>query len=125
MSPPPPAAPDAESSKDIVQTLKEGGFTASLIGVAGMVARLLLADGKTSFGGAVRHVLAAGIVAYLVDQGLQEQSMARGLKVACVGISGATATEIVEFVIKWAKAKGSAEVAKLSPKGKNNGRRKK
>jgi hypothetical protein len=124
MSPPPPA-PDVESSKDIAQALKEGGFTASLIGVAGMVARLLLSEGKTSLGGAIRHVLAAGIVACLVDQGLQEQEMARGLKVACVGISGATATEIVEFVIKWAKAKGSAEVAKISPKGKANGRRKK
>ncbi len=123
VSPPPPA--DPESSKDLLQTLKEGGFTASLIGVAGMVARLLLAEGKTTIGGGIRHVFAAGIVAYFVDQGLQDQSMSRGLKVACIGISGATATELVEFIVKWVRAKGSAEVSKISPKGKSNDRRKK
>lgn len=102
MSPPPPV-PDPESSRDLFQTFKEGGFTASLIGIAGMIARLLLADGRTSLGGAIRHVLAAGIVAYFVDQGLQSQPMARGLKVACVGISGATATEIVEWAVRAIK----------------------
>jgi hypothetical protein len=90
--------------------MNEGGITAILIGVAGMVARLLLSDGKTSFGGAVRHVLAAGIVAYFVDQIIQDHIMSRGLKVACVGISGATATEIVEFTIKWVKKRGSQEL---------------
>jgi hypothetical protein len=126
MSPPPPAAPvDPDSGKDIVQTIKEGGFTASIIGIAGMVARLLLSDGKMSVGGAIRHVLAAGIVAYFVDQGLYEQEMSRGLKVACIGISGATATEIVEFVVKWVKAKGSSEVSKLKSKDKADARRKK
>lgn len=100
MSPPPT---DPDSSRDIIQNLKEGGFTASLIGIAGMIARLLLSDGRTSLGGAIRHVLAAGIVAYFVDQGLQDQNMARGLKVACVGISGATATEIVEWAVRAVK----------------------
>ena len=107
MSPP---SPDHESSKGIFEILKEGGFTASLIGIAGMVARLLLSEGKTTIGGAIRHVLAAGIVAYLVDQVIQDHLMSRGLKVACVGISGATATEIVEFAVKWVKRRGASEL---------------
>lgn len=106
--------------------MKAGGFTAVLIGMAGMVARILLSNDDTmTWGKAARHVLAAGIVAWLVSQGLQEVSMAEGLKTACLGVAGATATHIVDFAIEWVKAKGQSEVAKLTPKkGPTRGRRK-
>lgn len=108
---------DAVQGLSFFEQLREGGFTAALIGMAGMVARLLLSteEGMT-WGKAARHTLAAGIVAWLVSQGLKEVAMAEGLKTACLGISGATATHLVDFAIEWVKARGKAEVAKLSTK---------
>jgi hypothetical protein len=117
---------DPAQGASLIEQLKAGGFTAVLIGMAGMVARILLSNDQTmTWGKAARHVLAAGIVAWLVSQGLQEVAMAEGLKTACLGIAGATATHIVDFAIEWVKAKGQSEVAKLTPKkGPTRGRRK-
>jgi hypothetical protein len=42
--------------------------------------------------------------------------MASGLKTASLGVAGATATHIVDFAVDWVKARGKAEVAKISPK---------
>jgi hypothetical protein len=113
--------PDETSGATIIEQIKAGGFTAALIGMAGMVAKLLLStDEKMTWGKAARHVLAAGIVAWLVDQGLSEVGMANGLKTACLGVAGATATHIVDFAIEWVKAKGANEVDKLK---RNGGRR--
>lgn len=109
----------------VVDHIKSGGFTAALIGMAGMVARLLLSNepGMT-WGKAARHVLAAGIVAWLADQALSEIAMAKGLKTACIGVSGATATHIVDFAIEWVKAKKGQEIAKIK-RGSNNGKKRK
>jgi hypothetical protein len=108
---------EAVEGAPLMQQLREGGFTAALIGMAGMVARLLLSNEEgMTWGKAARHVLAAGIVAWLVNEGLREVSMAEGLRTASIGVAGATATHIVDFAIEWVKAKGRSEVAKLSPK---------
>ncbi len=114
----------------LIEQLKTGGFTAVLIGMAGMVARLLLStEPGMTWGKAARHVMAAGIVAWMVDQGLREVAMAQGLKTACLGIAGATATHILDFVIAWVKARGQAEVDKVTSKTRakkpTNARRKK
>ena len=117
---------DAAQGMGLIEQLKAGGFTAVLIGMAGMVARILLSNEEgMTVGKAARHVGAAGIVAWLVGQGLQDAAMSDGLKTACLGISGATATHIVDFAIAWVKAKGQAEVAKITPKkGPTRGGRK-
>jgi uncharacterized membrane protein len=88
----------------LIEQLQNGGFMASLIGMAGMLARILLSEepGMT-WGKAARYVFAAGIVAWLVGQGLKEFEMAQGLKDACIGISGASATNIVDASISWLK----------------------
>lgn len=109
--------PEETAGLDLMQQLRQGGFTAALIGMAGMVAKLLLStEPGMTWGKAARHVLAAGIVAWLVDQGLQEVAMSRGLKTACIGVAGAAAVHIVDYAIAWIKAKGEAEVAKITPK---------
>jgi hypothetical protein len=114
---------EASGGMTILDHLRQGGFTAAIIGMAGMVAKILLSNDATmTWGKAARHTLAAGIVAWLVDQGLQGVGMASGLKTACLGISGAAATHIVDFAIEWVKAKGKAEVAKVT-KGATRGRR--
>jgi len=116
---------EAQSGADLLTHLKQGGFTAALIGMAGMVAKILLSnDEEMTVGKAARHVLAAGIVAWLVGQGLQEVAMSQGLKTACIGVAGAAATHIVDYAIAWVKAKGEAEVAKVK-KGGSRGKRKK
>ena len=116
---------DAQGGMTLLDHLRQGGFTAAIIGMAGMVAKILLSNDDTmTWGKAARHVLAAGIVAWLVSQGLKEVAMAEGLKTAALGVSGAAATHIVDFAIEWVKAKGKAEVAKVT-KGATRGRRKK
>jgi len=116
---------EVQAGASLVDQLKQGGFTAALIGMAGMVAKILLSnDDHMTVGKAARHVLAAGIVAWLVGQGLQEVSMSQGLKTACIGVAGAAATHIVDAAIAWVKAKGEAEVAKVK-KGGSRGKRKK
>lgn len=113
---------DDTGGMTILDHLRQGGFTASIIGMAGMVAKILLSNDETmTWGKAARHTLAAGIVAWLVNQGLKEVAMAEGLKTACLGIAGAAATHIVDFAIEWIKAKGRSEVAKV--KGASRGRR--
>lgn len=109
-------------SLTLLDHLRQGGFTAAVIGMAGMVAKLLLStDQGMTWGKAARHTLAAGIVAWMVDQGLREVAMAQGLKTACLGVAGASAVHIVDFAIEWVKAKGKSEVAKV--KGAARGRR--
>jgi hypothetical protein len=113
---------DTTGGLSLLDHLRQGGFTAAVIGMAGMVAKILLSnDDSMTWGKAARHVLAAGIVAWLVNQGLKEVAMADGLKDACLGISGAAATHIVDFAIEWVKARGKAELSKV--KGAARGRR--
>lgn len=113
---------ESSGGMTLLDHLRQGGFTASIIGMAGMVAKILLSNDETmTWGKALRHVMAAGIVAWLVGQGIKEVAMQEGLKTACLGISGAAATHIVDFAIEWVKAKGKAEVAKV--KGAARGRR--
>jgi hypothetical protein len=114
---------EAQGSMTVLDHLRQGGFTAAIIGMAGMVAKILLSNDATmTWGKALRHVLAAGIVAWLVNQGLREVAMAEGLKTASLGVAGAAATHIVDFAIEWVKAKGKAEVAKVK-KGAARGRK--
>jgi hypothetical protein len=116
---------EASGGMTILDHLRQGGFTAAIIGMAGMVAKILLStDEKMTWGKAARHTMAAGIVAWLVDQGLREVAMAQGLKTACLGVAGASAVHLVDFAIEWVKARGKAEVAKVT-KGATRGRRKK
>jgi len=116
---------EAQGSMTFIDHLRQGGFTAAIIGMAGMVAKILLSnDDSMTWGKAARHTLAAGIVAWLVNQGLRDVAMAEGLKTAALGVSGAAAPHIVDFAIEWVKAKGKAEVAKVK-KGAARGRKSK
>lgn len=98
----------SEPEDSIMDQLRNGGFMASIIGMAGMIARLLLSNepGMT-WGKAARYVIAAGIVAWLVGQGLKDVEMSQGLKDACIGVAGASASQLVDFSVAWVKAKGA------------------
>ena len=116
---------DIAKGNDVIMALKNGGFTATLIGAAGMVAKILLSEERVPWPKALCHIGGAGIVAFMVGQVLETTSMAPGLRMAALGVSGAAATQIIDFVLKWVKAKGEAEVAKVTVKKKGGSRGKK
>lgn len=113
---------DTSGGMTLLDHLRQGGFTAAIIGMAGMVAKILLSnDEKMTWGKAARHTFAAGIVAWLVNQGLKEVAMAEGLKTASLGIAGAAAVHVVDFAIEFVKAQKEKHVGNV--KGATRGRR--
>jgi hypothetical protein len=59
-------------------------------------------------------VLAAAITAALVGYAIQEHIQSPGLRMGVVGASGYAAPECLDYLMKYIKAKGQAEVAKVT-----------
>jgi len=118
MSPPPAPSIDSEQT----QALVKDGLVASILGGLAMTARLLLSTEPVSFGWVVRRVSAAAITAALVGYGIQDHITSPGLRMAAIGACGYAAPEITDFVILYVKARGEAEVAKVTKKP--NGKKK-
>jgi len=116
MSPPPPIDPES-----FPKELKDG-VIASILGGLAMTARLLLSTEPVSLGWVVRRVLAAAITAALVGYAITDHIQSPGLKMAVVGASGYTAPECLDYLMKYIKARGEKEVAKVT--GKPNGKSK-
>ena len=93
------------------------GVVASILGGLAMTARLLLSTEPVSFGWVVRRVLAAAITAALVGYGVQDHIQSVGLRMAAVGAAGYAAPECLDYLLKYVKAKGEAEVAKVTKGG--------
>lgn len=102
-----PVSPD-----DIPPEMKDG-IVASILGGLAMTARLLLSTEPVSFGWVVRRVLAAAITAALVGYAVQDHIHSTGLRMAAVGASGYAAPETLDYVLKWIKTRGDAELAKV------------
>lgn len=98
---------------DVSSGIKDG-LLASLLGGMAMVARLLLSTEPVTLGWVCRRVLAASIVAALVGVGIQDQIASTGLKMAVVGASGYVAPEALDYLLKYVKARGEAEVKKAT-----------
>jgi hypothetical protein len=103
-----PISPD-----DIPREVKDG-VVAGVLGGLAMVARLLLSTEPVSPGWVVRRVLAAAITAALVGYAIQEHIQSPGLRMGVVGASGYAAPECLDYLMKYIKAKGQAEVAKVT-----------
>lgn len=91
---------------------------ASLLGGLAMTARLLLSTEPVTMGWVIRRVLAASIVASLVGMGIQEYIQSTGLKMAVVGASGYVAPEALDYLLKYVKARGEAQVKSIKPNAK-------
>jgi hypothetical protein len=115
MSPPPPIDPES-----FPKELKDG-VIASILGGLAMTARLLLSTEPVSVGWVVRRVLAAAITAALVGYGIQDHIESPGLKMAVVGAAGYAAPECLDYLMRYIKSKGDAEVgpAPRKPHAKN------
>ena len=113
MSPPPPI--DGDST----QSLVKDGLVASILGGLAMTARLLLSTEPVTPGWVLRRVCAAAITAALVGFAIQEHIASPGLRMGVVGAAGYAAPEVMDYVLKYLKARGEAEVAKVTkPNGK-------
>ena len=99
------------------------GVVASVLGGLAMTARLLLSTEPVTFGWVVRRVLAAAITAALVGYAVQDHIQTTGLRMAAVGAAGYAAPECLDYLLRYVKAKGEAEVAKVTKGTKPNGKR--
>jgi hypothetical protein len=115
MSPPPPIDPES-----FPKELKDG-VIASILGGLAMTARLLLSQEPVSVGWVVRRVLAAAITAAMVGYAITDHIESPGLRMAVVGASGYAAPECLDYLMRYIKNKGDAEVgaSQKKPHGKN------
>ena len=120
MSPPTPPI-----DHDQTQAIVKDGLVASILGGLAMTARLLLSTEPVSIGWVVRRVTAAAIVAAVVGYGIQDHIASPGLRMAVVGAAGYAAPEVLDYLLKYIKARGEAEVAKVTKRIPSNGKGKK
>jgi len=114
MSPPPPIDPES-----FPKELKDG-VIASILGGLAMTARLLLSQEPVSVGWVVRRVLAAAITAALVGYAITDHIESPGLRMGVVGAAGYAAPECLDYLMRYIKNKGDAEVGTAKkPHGKS------
>lgn len=116
MSPPTPPL-----DHDNTQAMVKDGAVASILGGLAMTARLLLSTEPVTAGWAIRRVSAASIVAVLVNYTTKDYISNHSLQIAAVGATAYAAPECLDYLLRWVKAKGEAEVAKVTkriPNGK-------
>ena len=116
MSPPPPL------DNDTTQSLVKDGLVASILGGLAMTARLLLSTEPVTPGWVLRRITAAAITAALVGYAIADHIASPGLRMGVVGAAGYAAPEVMDYVLKYLKARGEAEVAKVTKKP--NGKKK-
>ena len=111
---------------DIPREVKDG-VVAGVLGGLAMVARLLLSTEPVSLGWVIRRVLAAAITAALVGYCIQDHIQNAGLRMGVVGASGYAAPECLDYLMRYIKAKGDAEVGppKKDAKKKPSSKRRK
>jgi len=110
MSPPPPIDNEA------TQSLVKDGLVASILGGLAMTARLLLSQEPVTPGWVLRRITAAAITAALVGYAITDHISSPGLRMGVVGAAGYAAPEVMDYVLKYLKARGDAEVAKVTKK---------
>lgn len=110
---------------DQTQAVVKDGLIASVLGGLAMTARLLMSTEPVSFGWVARRVTAAAITAALVGYGIQDHISSPGLRMAVVGASGYCAPEVMDYVLKYVKARGDAELKKVKGGSRGKGKRRK
>lgn len=117
MSPPTPPI-----DHDQTQAIVKDGLVASILGGLAMTARLLLSTEPVSPGWVFRRIMAAAITAALVGYAIQEHISSPGLRMGAIGAAGYAAPEVLDYLLKYIKARGEAEVAKVTKKLPSNGK---
>jgi hypothetical protein len=92
------------------------GVIASILGGLAMTARLLLSQEPVSVGWVIRRVLAAAITAALVGYAITDHIESPGLRMGVVGAAGYAAPECLDYLMRYIKNKGDAEVGPTAKK---------
>lgn len=90
-----------------------------------MVARLLLSTEPVTFGWVCRRIFAAAITSAFVGWAVTEHIQSVPLRFAAVGASGYAAPEVLDYLLKYIKARGEAEVSKVKKGIRGKAKRKK
>jgi uncharacterized membrane protein YeaQ/YmgE (transglycosylase-associated protein family) len=115
MSPPPPPAPspdNPESYREAIEDFKRGGWVVSLLGGAGMLARMLLTDESHPAIYWFRRVLAGSIVGVLAYFALYKTEMNGVYKSIILSTSGALSPELLEYLINKLKPNNGKKAKK-------------
>ena len=104
-----------------IPTEVKDGVVAAILGGLSMCARLLLSTEPVSPGWVIRRIFAAAITAAFVGWAVTEHIQSIPLRFAAVGASGYAAPEVLDYLLRYIKARGEKEIASVT---KTNGKRK-
>jgi hypothetical protein len=107
------------------QVMAKDSLISSVLGSAAMGARLLLSPEPVGLAWIVRRTLAACITAVFVGLVAQDYIHSKGALYASIGVSGAAAPEIMDFIIKYVRARGEREVSNVTKAKKPSKKRRK
>jgi hypothetical protein len=99
MTPPPPPPTDPDFART-AEDFKQGGWVVSLLGGAGMLARMLLDDEAHPVAFWIRKILAGAIVGVIVYFALHGTSMSGLNKSIIMSTAGAGSPELMEWIKK-------------------------
>jgi hypothetical protein len=100
------------------------GIIASILGMAAMIARLLMSTDKASLGYIARSSVAAGLTAYFVNAASKSYVEQENLRVFICGVAGFASPEILSYGLAWLKAKMQGKVAEAQAQVKGGKPRK-
>ena len=113
-----PTTPDyAQAAEDF----KRGGWIVSLLGGAGMLARMLITDQSSRAIIWIRKILAAGIIGVITYFALHSVDIAGIYKALILAFSGMASPEVVELVVS--KINNAKDKEKPKPKPSKKRRR--
>lgn len=100
------------------------GIIASILGMAAMIARLLMSTDKASLAYIARSSVAAGLTAYFVNAASKSYVEQENLRVFICGVAGFASPEILSYGLAWLKAKMQGKVAEAQAQVKGGKPRK-
>lgn len=98
------------SAEPDMSGLAKDGIISGILGGAAMCARILLSDEPLSLAWIVRRGAAAMITAAMVGLVAQDYITSKGALYASIGAAGAVAPEIMEYLIRYVRARGDKEI---------------
>jgi hypothetical protein len=90
-------------NKDLIKEFLTGGWLVALIGAAGMIARLLTDETKTTLRQQIQRILAASICATIAWFILESTDLSSLTKAVIYGIIGVVSPEILQGLTHIAK----------------------
>lgn len=104
---------------DDLDQMAKDGFASSILGSAAMAARILVSTERMTIGWMIRWATAAIITSAFVGIIAQDYIQNKGALYGAIGISGAAAPELIDFIIKYVKARGAKEVSDVTKKARS------